>query len=87
MSSMETMAPSAFTQFATSARDFTYGLLEQAARAYRRRICRLMLQDLPDEILRDIGISRSDIPAIARLVVDRQIDESRRMARFGGTQA
>ncbi len=87
MSSMDTAAPGAVTQFAASAKVMAYGLLDQAVRAYKRRICRLMLQELPDEILRDIGISRSDIPAVARIVVDRQIDDSRRMARFLGSQA
>jgi uncharacterized protein YjiS (DUF1127 family) len=86
MSSMETAAPSAVTQFATSAREAARRLLDQAMRAYRRRVCRLMLQELPDDVLRDIGISRCDIPAVARIVVDRQIDESRRMARFMAAQ-
>jgi uncharacterized protein YjiS (DUF1127 family) len=86
MSSMDTVAPRAVTQFATTAREAARRLLDQAVRAYRRRICRLMLQDLPDEILRDIGISRSEIPSVARMVVDRQIDDSRRMARFMGSQ-
>jgi uncharacterized protein YjiS (DUF1127 family) len=84
---MDTAAPRAVTQFTTTAAQTARRLLDRAARAYRRRVCRLMLQELPDEILRDIGISRSDIPAVARLVVDRQIDDSRRMTRFLGSQA
>lgn len=57
-------------------------LLAATWRAYRLRTCRRMLYDLPDEILKDIGISRSDVRAIALLIVDNQVDLTRRSARF-----
>jgi uncharacterized protein YjiS (DUF1127 family) len=59
-------------------------MLAAVWRAYRLRTCRRMLYDLPDEVLKDIGISRCDIRAIAQLVVDCQADETRRSARFNG---
>jgi uncharacterized protein YjiS (DUF1127 family) len=67
---------------ATRLQQTAAALLAAAWRAYRLRICRRMLYDLPDEVLKDIGISRSDIRAIAQLVVDRQVDETRRSMRF-----
>jgi hypothetical protein len=41
-----------------------------------------MLYDLPDEVLKDIGISRCEVRAIAQMIVDCQVDETRRSARF-----
>ncbi|MCZ7661234.1 MAG: DUF1127 domain-containing protein [Xanthobacteraceae bacterium] len=83
------------TASATAATDRAFGVaaripqslasvLAALLRAYKLHTCRRMLQELPDDILKDIGVPRSDIRAVARLIVDRQIDETRRSTRFAG---
>jgi uncharacterized protein YjiS (DUF1127 family) len=69
---------------ATRLRHTALALLAATWRAYQLHTCRRMLHDLPDEILKDIGISRSDVRAIALMIVDCRIDETRRSARFSG---
>jgi uncharacterized protein YjiS (DUF1127 family) len=68
--------------FAARLQQTAAALLAAAWRAYRLRTCRRMLYDLPDEVLKDIGISRCEVRAIAQMIVDCQVDETRRSARF-----
>ena len=70
--------------FATRLQQSAGALFAATWRAYRLRVCRRMLYELPDEVLKDIGISRCEVRAIAMMIVDRQIDETRRSARYNG---
>lgn len=76
---MTMLAPSAEAQFVPSAHEG--GLLRRMFRSFGRAVqisrCRAALQEIPDYMLRDIGISRSDIDAVSVSIVDGTPDPTR----------
>lgn len=52
------------SRFAASASKFARAMYDYAEHAYRRRRDRAIVYEMPDYLLKDIGISRSEIDSV-----------------------
>jgi uncharacterized protein YjiS (DUF1127 family) len=53
-------------------------LLARLMRARRFQVQRRLLRDLPDHLLKDIGLTRCNLDYVAQAIVDKRADPTRR---------
>jgi len=79
------IAPTAFVSeiIATALMSAINGTYEAVRRSYWERKTRVALSDLDDAILRDIGVTRSEIPEVARTAVGSPAHDPARRIPWG----